>query len=79
VNSFAVCRDGIPLERDMRAVICFRQVLQADVGQLGQTWLRAMGSRRAAAITAILGFFTGYFLTDGYAAYQQLLPKLAGI
>jgi transposase len=43
------------------------------------TWLRALGSRRAAAITAILGFFTGFLITDGYTAYQQLLPKLAGI
>jgi transposase len=43
------------------------------------TWLRALGSRRAAAITAILGFFTGFLITDGYTAYQQMLPKLAGI
>jgi transposase len=43
------------------------------------TWLRALGSRRAAAITAILGFFTGFLITDGYTAYQQLLPELAGI
>jgi Transposase IS66 family len=43
------------------------------------TWLRALGSRRAAGITAILGFFTGILITDGYTAYQQLLPKLAGI
>ena len=43
------------------------------------TWLRALGSRRAAAITAILGFFTGFLITDGYTAYQQMLPELAGI
>jgi hypothetical protein len=43
------------------------------------TWLRALGSRRAAAITAILGFFTGFLITDGYTACQQLLPELAGI
>ena len=43
------------------------------------TWLRALGSRRATAITAILGFFTGFLITDGYTAYQQMLPKLAGI
>jgi hypothetical protein len=41
------------------------------------TWLRALGSRRHAAITAILSFFTG--ITDGYGAYQDLLPQLAGI
>jgi transposase len=43
------------------------------------TWLRAMGSRRAAAITAILSFFTGFLITDGYTAYQQMLTDLAGI
>lgn len=43
------------------------------------TWLRALGSRRAEAITAILGFFTGFLITDGYTAYQQMLPRLAGI
>jgi hypothetical protein len=43
------------------------------------TWLRAMSSRRAAAITAILSFFTGFLITDGYTAYQQMLGDLAGI
>ena len=43
------------------------------------TWLRAMGSRRAAAITAILSFFTGILITDGYTAYQQMLTDLTGI
>jgi transposase len=43
------------------------------------TWLRALGSRRAEAITTILGFFTGFLITDGYTAYQQMLPRLAGI
>jgi len=43
------------------------------------TWLRAMSSRRAAAITAILGFFTGILITDGYTAYQQMLGDLTGI
>ena len=37
------------------------------------TWLRAMSSRRAATITAILSFFTGILITDGYTAYQQML------
>ena len=36
-------------------------------------------SRRAESITAILSFFTGFLITDGYTAYQQLLPKLAGL
>ncbi len=43
------------------------------------TWLRAMGSRRAAAITAILSLFTGILITDGYTAYQQMLTDLTGI
>src|SRR5205807_7403615 len=43
------------------------------------TWLRALGSRRAESITAILGFFTGFLITDGYTACQQMLPRLAGI
>jgi hypothetical protein len=44
----------------------------------GLTWLRALGSRQAAAITAVLSFFTGFLISDGYSAYQQLLPQLAG-
>jgi transposase len=52
-------------------------VIRSPGGRL--TWLRALGSRRAGAITAILGFFTGFLITDGYTAYQQMLPKLAGI
>ena len=52
-------------------------VIRPPGGKL--TWLRALGSRRAAAITAILAFFTGFLITDGYTAYQQLLPELAGI
>ncbi len=52
-------------------------VIRPPGGKL--TWLRALGSRRAGAITAILGFFTGFLITDGYTAYQQMLPKLAGI
>jgi Transposase IS66 family len=39
------------------------------------TWLQARSSRRAAAITAILGFFTGFLVTDGYTAYQRMPPK----
>ena len=42
-------------------------------------WLRALASRRAEGITALLAFFTGFLVVDGYTAYQQLLPQLAGI
>jgi Transposase IS66 family/Family of unknown function (DUF6444) len=45
----------------------------------GLTWLRALGSRQHAAITALLAFFTGFLISDGYGAYQDLLPELAGI
>lgn len=45
----------------------------------GLTWLRALGSRQHAAITTILSFFTGFLISDGYGAYQDLLPQLAGI
>ena len=41
-------------------------VIRPPAGRL--TWLRALGSRRAGAITAILGFFTGFLITDGYTA-----------
>jgi len=52
-------------------------VIRSPGGKL--TWRRALGSRRHAAITAILSFFTGFLITDGYGAYQDLLPQLAGI
>jgi hypothetical protein len=35
------------------------------------TWLRALGSRRAEAVAAILGFFTCILITDEYTAYHQ--------
>jgi hypothetical protein len=44
------------------------------------TWLQAIASRRKAAIAAgIPGPFTGALITDGYAGYQHLLDRLAGI
>ena len=51
-------------------------VIRSPGGKL--TWRRALGSRRHAAITAILSFFTGFLITDGCGAYQDLLPQLAG-
>ena len=54
-------------------------VLVVRTPHRGLTWLRALGSRQAAAITAILSFFTGVLISDGYSAYQQLLPQLAGV
>jgi transposase len=44
------------------------------------TFLQAIASRRKAAIAAGLpASFTGYLITDGYAGYQHLLSRLAGI
>ena len=54
-------------------------VLVIRTPRAGLTWLRALGSRQHAAITAILAFFTGFLISDGYGAYQELLPDLAGI
>jgi hypothetical protein len=54
-------------------------VLVVPTPRAGLTWLRALGSRQAAAITAVLAFFTGLLISDGYSAYQQLLPQLAGV
>ena len=54
-------------------------VLVVRTPHRGLTWLRALGSRKHAAITAILAFFTGILISDGYGAYQELLPQLAGV
>jgi hypothetical protein len=54
-------------------------VLVVRTPHRGLTWLRALGSRQAAAITAVLAFFTGFLISDGYSAYQQLLPQLARV
>jgi hypothetical protein len=44
------------------------------------TFLQAIASRRKAAIAAGLpGLFGGALITDGYAGYQHLLERLAGI
>jgi hypothetical protein len=54
-------------------------VLVVRTPRRGLTWLRALGSRQHAAITAILAFFTGFLISDGYGTYQDLLPQLAGV
>jgi transposase len=54
-------------------------VLVIRTPHAGLTWLRALGSRQHAAITTILAFFTGFLISDGYGAYQELLPQLAGV
>jgi Transposase IS66 family len=62
-------------EEDARAP----HVLVIRTPHKGLTWLRALGSRQHAAITAVLAFFAGFLISDGYGAYQDLLPKLAGV
>ena len=42
-------------------------------------WLIPLTSRRHAGIIALLAFFTGFLIVDGYGAYQQLAGQLAGI
>ena len=42
-------------------------------------WLSALASRRAAGITAMLSFFAGFLIVDGYSACQQLAGQLKGI
>ncbi len=42
-------------------------------------WLTPLSSRRYAPITALLAFFTGFLIVDGYGAYQELAGRLAGI
>jgi transposase len=54
-------------------------VLVIRTPRRGLTWLRAPGSRQHGAITALLAFFTGFLISDGYGACQDLLPQLAGI
>jgi hypothetical protein len=44
------------------------------------SWLQALDSRRKEDVTAgVPPLFTGFLITDGYKAYQRLLPRLAGI
>jgi hypothetical protein len=44
------------------------------------SWLQALDSRRKEDVTAgVPPLFTGFLITDGYKAYQRLLPRLADI
>jgi transposase len=53
-------------------------IIRTPDGRL--TFLQAIASRRKAAIAAGLpGLFGGALITDGYAGYQHLLERLAGI
>jgi transposase len=44
------------------------------------TWLQALPSRRKQDVTGgIPARFAGFLITDGYKAYQRLIPQLAGV
>ena len=67
-------------EKDAKAAAGAPHVLivRAPDGRL--TWLQALASRRKGDVAAgIPAAFTGLLMTDGYAGYQHLLTRLAGI
>ena len=69
-----------PQEKDGKAASGAPHVLITRTPDGRLTFLRAMASRRKAALAAGLpAAFTGYLITDGYTVYQHLLCRLAGI
>ena len=69
-----------PEEKDGKAAPGAPHVLITRTPDGRLTFLRAMASRRKAALAAGLpASFTGYLITDGYTGYQHLLTRLAGI
>ena len=69
-----------PEEKDGKAAAGAPHVLITRTPDGRLTFLQATASRRKAAIAAGLpGSFAGYLITDGYAGYQHLLSRLAGI
>ncbi len=69
-----------PEEKDGKAAGGSPHVLITRTPDGRLTFLQAMASRRKTAIAAGLpASFTGYLITDGYAGYQHLLSRLAGI
>jgi hypothetical protein len=69
-----------PEEKDGKAAGGAPHVLITRTPDGRLTFLQALASRRKTAIAAGLpASFTGYLITDGYAGYQHLLSRLAGI
>jgi transposase len=69
-----------PEDKDGKAASGAPHVLITRTPDGRLTFLRAMASRRKAALAAGLpASFTGYLITDGYTGYQHLLSRLAGI
>jgi transposase len=69
-----------PEEKEGKAAAGAPHVLITRTPDGRLTFLQAIGSRRKDAIAGGLpARFTGYLITDGYAGYQHLLGRLAGI
>jgi transposase len=69
-----------PEDRDGKTAAGAPHVLITRTPDGRLTFLQAIASRRKAALAAGLpASFTGYLITDGYAGYQHLLSRLAGI
>ena len=69
-----------PEEKNGKAAAGAPHVLITRTPDGRLTFLQAIASRRKAAIAAGLPeSFAGYLITDGYAGYQHLLSRLAGI
>jgi transposase len=69
-----------PEEKEGKAAAGAPHVLITRTPDGRLTFLQAIASRRKDAIAAGLpALFTGYLITDGYAGYQHLLSRLAGI
>jgi len=68
-----------PEDRDRRAPGAPHVLVIRTPGER-LTCLQALGSRRKEDVTAgVPPLFTGFLSTDGYKAYQRLLPRLAGV
>ena len=69
-----------PEEKDGKAAAGAPHVLITRTPDGRLRFLQAIGSRRKGAIAACLpAAFARYLITDGYAGYQHLLLRLAGI
>jgi transposase len=67
-------------EKDGKAAAGAPHVLITRTADGRLTFLQAIPSRRKASVAAAVpAGFTGYLITDGYAGYQHLLSRLAGI
>ena len=69
-----------PEEKDARAAAGSPHVLIVRTPDGRLTFLQAIGSRRKGSVGGgIPAAFTGHLITDGYAGYQHLLSRIAGI